>query len=534
MSFPRIAAITLAVLLISDLAAEAAGPLRPFKHGFWSGGAYTDDHTGAFTHCSAGVAYDSGIDLFMLVTGSYRWWLGFINPQWSLTANKKTPVRLQLDKAEPLERSATVPSGQLVLVPLPESARLLEEFRHSTELTLTAQGRSFFFKLGDTAAVMDELTGCVRSSAALDAHSAPPASAALDAHSAPPAPVAQPSTTADSPGSTGSASASSASRTGLAAADSSATRPSHSKPAANAAEVIAAATQPAPATEPTPDRAAAGEGTPTAAGNPAVAPPAAAASPPPSAPGATIGSAPGNSESADGTAAAGSGGGASFDGLRAPAQSPPAQPASEATLSLPPASPPLSFTSVPSEKSALPASAIGSVPHAPSPSSFGPPEAASPTEREEMRLAKEFLVKAQLPNARLVFTDKPPALASFAAVWQADDAAGAVKIIPPGPQVSAISIASNLIAVDPQVCKGNFATARSSASFDKGVVFSAVLSCTEANERRTTRYLVAQRPKGGFVVFAVISGAAGGSAPPVRQEIDLLSKAAVEAAENQG
>ena len=68
MSFARIAAVAAAALVAWCATANAGGPLRPFKQGFWSGGAYTDDRTGAFTHCSAGVAYDSGINLFVLVT----------------------------------------------------------------------------------------------------------------------------------------------------------------------------------------------------------------------------------------------------------------------------------------------------------------------------------------------------------------------------------------------------------------------------------------------------------------------------------
>ena len=84
MSFARMAAVVVSGSVLCCTAASAGGPLRPFKHGYWSGGAYVDDRTGAFTHCSAGVAYDSGINLFVLLTVGYRWWLGLINPNGSL------------------------------------------------------------------------------------------------------------------------------------------------------------------------------------------------------------------------------------------------------------------------------------------------------------------------------------------------------------------------------------------------------------------------------------------------------------------
>src|ERR1700758_2500451 len=54
-SVAGVAAIALTGLVLSSAAATAAGPYRAFQSGLWSGGAYTDDRTGAFSHCSAGV-----------------------------------------------------------------------------------------------------------------------------------------------------------------------------------------------------------------------------------------------------------------------------------------------------------------------------------------------------------------------------------------------------------------------------------------------------------------------------------------------
>ena len=163
------------------------------------------------------------------------------------------------------------------------------------------------------------------------------------------------------------------------------------------------------------------------------------------------------------------------------------------------------------------------------------PEPASATTVEEVRLATDFLARAQLPDAHLIGADKPPALADFAAVWRSEDAAGAVKIIPPGPDVSAVGIASNLIAVDPQMCKGDFAAARFRIDIDDRAVFSAVLSCSETNQRRITEYFIAPRRQGGFVVFAVIRSKGVGEIPDFdRRKLDGLSRAAIQAVESQG
>jgi len=141
----------------------------------------------------------------------------------------------------------------------------------------------------------------------------------------------------------------------------------------------------------------------------------------------------------------------------AAAAEPPAPSAPSPVPAAPPA-PPAPQTATTAEPPAPPG------PAAPAPSAALAPRsplvARDATELEEIRLTKSFLMAAHLPNAHLVDTDKPAALAGFRAVWRSDDAAGAVKIIPLGRDVSGIGIATELIFVDPRLCKGNFASTR--------------------------------------------------------------------------
>ena len=435
MSFARIAAIVAAALVLWGGSASAAGPVRVFRAGLWSGGAYTDDRTGDFTHCSAGVAYDSGINMFILVTGDHRWWLGFINPRWSFAPNEKMPVELRFDEGPRLAMTAMVPSRLIVLVPLPSDPRLIDRLGRSAELNLVAEGRSFFFQLSGTPAVTAELKNCVQKSLALRASTRTAPSA-----------------------------------TTTAAALSTAAAPAT---AVNAKQTPAKTTSQQAASPPAP----------TSAG---------AQSPPPF----HVGASP--------------------VPQTLPTAAAPSVAASSASAAL----------DMPKPPPTLPALSLAS------PTSEVLPPATG-TNLEEVRLAQAFFTMAQLPNASLVVTDKPPALASFTAVWRSDNAAGAVKIIAPGPEVSGVGIASNLIAVDPRMCKGDFASARSRAAVDNAVVFSAVLSCTEANEERTAEYFITPRGRGGFVVFAVVgSSAVDANARSDREQIDLLTRAAARAAGN--
>ncbi len=455
MSFARFAAITFAASVMWVSAASAAGPIRKFQVGFWSGGAYTDDRTGGFTHCSAGVAYDSGINLFVLLTAGNQWWLGFINPRWNFDPSSQLPVGLRLGRGPRLSITGTVPSREVVLVPLPDDLHLIDQLSHSSELNLVAERQSFFFRLNGTQAVTAELNNCVQRSVALESHT-----------------PAVPSKTV-----TSAAVTDAAAPAGMALAGS--------PPKATAA------------TAAMPPRHAASAAAPASA---------AAASPTPGA------AAP-----------------APADPLTASAGTAPSMPAEPAPPALVPSATESATLDLPRPAAATAAPAFS--PPAPTAQAISP---AIPSDLEEARLAQDFFTSAQLPNAHLVVADKPAALASFTAVWRSDNAAGAVKIIAPGPDVSGAGISSNLIAVDPQMCKGNFASARSRTYVDNAVVFSVVLSCTESDEQRTAEYFITARRRGGFVVFAVVGSSAvdaDGDPGSDQRRINLLTRAAVRAAE---
>ncbi|HTV44913.1 MAG TPA: hypothetical protein VMF05_06320 [Stellaceae bacterium] len=498
MAFAARAAMAIAVVLSVSVwqSAEAAGPLRAFARGLWSGGAYTDDRTGEFTHCSAGVAYDSGINLFVLVTAAHHWWLGFIDPQWTFAAKASLEVELRFDRGIPVPRGAMLPRDDLLLVPLPDNSNLVETFRNSTRLTLVAQGEAYRFKLADVPAVLDALSGCVGRSVALAENASSSGGGKLPRLSDAAIPAATKAASAFTGGS-------------ISARPPTSAQPATSaRPATKTAASVVAATSSS-----NPDIT----GSPRIAGDGTTPPPPASVSP------------------ASASSASVSGGslpappGSIATNPREQSPGPQLRVAAASTASLPRAAG-LSVTVAPSPVAAPDSAAIASLAARPAASQQQVPPSQPPA-LEEIRLAHDFFTSAGLPNARLVTTDKPPALAGFAAVWRSDAAAGAVKIIPPGRNVSGVGIASDLIAVDPRMCNGDFTAERSSEIIDHDRVFSAILSCTEAGEQRTAQYFVTPRRQGGFVVFAVVRSDPAG-AP--QQRIDQFTRAAARAAGNDG
>jgi hypothetical protein len=132
--------------------------------------------------------------------------------------------------------------------------------------------------------------------------------------------------------------------------------------------------------------------------------------------------------------------------------------------------------------------------------------ASSELQLEAVQLATNFILKTKLQNPSVLSrAETPVEYASFGAAWKADEASGAVKIIPPKDGLKGIDIASAVAAGDSQACKGKFASGRVSELVDDEVVFRGFASCEDSAGSRTAQYFIVPRKRGGFVMFSVVS-----------------------------
>jgi hypothetical protein len=141
--------------------AQARGPYGSISVGNWKGGAYTNDQTGAFSHCAAGAGYDSGIYFMVTVDQSGGWSLGFLNPKWSLTNNQTFQMALTFDGQPPFYVQGVALSESLVRVAMPIESALIAQFRKAKAMTAFTQGQLFQFKLDQTALLLPTLANCV-------------------------------------------------------------------------------------------------------------------------------------------------------------------------------------------------------------------------------------------------------------------------------------------------------------------------------------------------------------------------------------
>ena len=155
------AVVAAAVLLAFATPSSARGPYGSISVGNWQGGAYTNDKNGAFTHCSAGTSYQSGIFFMVSIAQNGSWRLGFAHDSWRLTPGEAFPLALTFD-GQPAVNVYGMPLGaQLVSVEMPVNSTLVNQFRKARQMTAFAQGQLFYFNLNQTAQLLPALLNCV-------------------------------------------------------------------------------------------------------------------------------------------------------------------------------------------------------------------------------------------------------------------------------------------------------------------------------------------------------------------------------------
>lgn len=92
---PFVAACFFQILIIS--AAGAAGPFGSIHVGNWTGGAFSDDNTGAFSHCAATGSYGNGISLVVGQNAGGSWLLSFASPAFHFNKGDSTSIDLTFD-----------------------------------------------------------------------------------------------------------------------------------------------------------------------------------------------------------------------------------------------------------------------------------------------------------------------------------------------------------------------------------------------------------------------------------------------------
>jgi len=155
-TFSVVAAV---LTVLSAPAAFAAGPFGSIHVGNWNGGAYTDDNTGAFSHCAAVTSYANGINLVLGQNAGGAWLLSLAHPSWQLTPAETFPIDVTFDGQAQFHLFGTAVMQNNVIAILPNPA--LEQLRKSHVMAVVAKGQVMQFTLTSTGQLLPVIANCV-------------------------------------------------------------------------------------------------------------------------------------------------------------------------------------------------------------------------------------------------------------------------------------------------------------------------------------------------------------------------------------
>lgn len=152
-------------LLVSTIVAaggaQARGPYGSVSVGNWSGGAYTNDKDGTFSHCAAGTPYQSGIYFIVSVGADFNWKLAFRHENWQLIVGQPFVIALTFDGQPAINVQGVPIDKQAVVVQMPANSSLIAQFRKAKVMTAFTQGQLFQFSLNQTGQLLPSLVNCV-------------------------------------------------------------------------------------------------------------------------------------------------------------------------------------------------------------------------------------------------------------------------------------------------------------------------------------------------------------------------------------
>jgi S1-C subfamily serine protease len=140
-------------------AAYAAGPFGSIHIGNWNGGAYTDDKTGAFSHCAALSTFGSGISLVFGQNAAGIWLFSIGHPEWRLNPGETFPIEITLDGQAQFRLFGTASTINIVNAVLPNPA--LDQLRKSHLMVAITKGQTSQFDLTSTGQLFPTITNCV-------------------------------------------------------------------------------------------------------------------------------------------------------------------------------------------------------------------------------------------------------------------------------------------------------------------------------------------------------------------------------------
>lgn len=140
-------------------AANAAGPFGTVNVGNWIGGAFSNDETGAFSHCAATAPYANGVILVVAQNAAGSWLLSFASPSYRFNKGENAAIDVIFDGQEQARLFATANQSNMLTSIMP--ANVVRTFQKASLMVATAGRTVLNFDLTSTGPVIAALANCV-------------------------------------------------------------------------------------------------------------------------------------------------------------------------------------------------------------------------------------------------------------------------------------------------------------------------------------------------------------------------------------
>ena len=151
--------LLLAICSSAASPALAAGPFGTIHVGNGIGGAFSDDSTGAFSHCWAMTSYASGVSLVVGQNAANAWLLGFASPAFKLNKGDTAPIDVTFDGQSQARLFATASSSNMLTAILPVG--VARSFQRASLMVAQAGQATLQFNLSSTGPLLNVIATCV-------------------------------------------------------------------------------------------------------------------------------------------------------------------------------------------------------------------------------------------------------------------------------------------------------------------------------------------------------------------------------------
>lgn len=138
--------------------AHAAGPFGSVNLGNWIGGAFSDDQTGAFSHCAATAPYANGVILVVAQNAAGSWLLSFASPGYKFNKGENAAIDVIFDGQEQARLFATANQPNMLTSIMPPN--VVRSFQKASLMVATAGRTVLQFQLTSTAPLVSALGNC--------------------------------------------------------------------------------------------------------------------------------------------------------------------------------------------------------------------------------------------------------------------------------------------------------------------------------------------------------------------------------------